>query len=164
VEPQATKIRGYAVALAALAALAALSASACAGERSEPAKPAVVLHAAPGAVRVTVEVVATPAARSLGLMHRKELAADAGMLFVFDETAPHTFWMRNTPLSLDMIFIGEDRRIVGIVERAAPYTTTPRGVDAPSRYVLEVNGGFSERHGVRPGDPVTFERVREIRR
>ena len=139
--------------LLACAALAALSGSACAKE------PRVVLHTARGDVPVTVEVADTPERRNLGLMFRKDLPAEAGMLFVFDGSAPHTFWMKNTPLPLDMIFIGEDRRIVGIVKDTVPYTTTSRGVGKPSRYVLEVNAGFSARHGVQDGDRVTFDEI-----
>jgi len=139
----------------ALALLASLGSSACA---SEP-KPRVVLHGERGEVTIKVEVAATPEKRALGLMYRRDLAADAGMLFVFDESAPLSFWMKNTPLALDMIFIGEDLRIVGIVKNAEPFTTTPRRVDTPSRYVLEVNAGLSERHGIRPGDRVSFDGV-----
>jgi hypothetical protein len=142
---------------AALTLLAAAIGSACANE------PRVILHSARGDVPVAVEVAATPESRSLGLMYRKELGAEAGMLFVFDETAPLTFWMKNTPLPLDMIFIGEDRRIVGIVKDAVPFTTAPRSVGKPSRYVLEVNAGFSARHGIESGSAVSFEGIPGVR-
>jgi uncharacterized membrane protein (UPF0127 family) len=129
------------------------AASACANE------PRVVLHTAGGDVPVTVEVVSTPAQQAVGLMYRKEMGAMAGMLFVFDETEEHSFWMKNTILPLDMIFLGDDRKIVGIVKDAVPFTTTSRTVGKPSRYVLEVNAGFSDKHGVKPGDQATFENV-----
>jgi uncharacterized membrane protein (UPF0127 family) len=129
------------------------AASACATE------PRVVLHTSAGDVPVTVEVVSTPAQQAVGLMYRKELGATAGMLFVFDATTEHSFWMKNTILPLDMIFLGDDRKIVGIVKDAVPFTTTSRSVGKPSRYVLEVNAGFSEKHGVKPGDQATFENV-----
>ncbi len=131
----------------------ALGVAACAAE------PRVVVHTAGGDVVVTVEVAATPERQSLGLMYRKELPEGAGMLFVFPEASEHTFWMKNTVLPLDMIFIGDDQRIVGIVRDAVPFTTSPRTVGVPSRYVLEVNAGFSDRHGLQRGDRVTFERV-----
>ena len=130
-----------------------LTVSACANE------PRVVLHTGGGDVPVTVEVVATPAQQSLGLMYRKELGATAGMLFVFPTAVEHPFWMKNTVLPLDMIFLGDDRKIVGIVKDAVPFTTTSRTVGVPSRYVLEVNAGFSEKHGVKTGDQATFENV-----
>jgi len=119
----------------------------------------VILHTRGGDVPVTVEVADTPDRRSLGLMYRKELAAEVGMLFVFDAPEHLTFWMKNTVLPLDMIFIGEDRHVLGIVKNTVPFTTTPRGVDGESRYVLEVNAGFSDRHGVAGGDSVSFEGV-----
>lgn len=138
----------------ALLLLVSTGTSACA-----TSGPRVVVHTTAGDVQVQVEIAATPERRGLGLMYRRDLAQDAGMLFVFEKTGPLTFWMKNTPLPLDMIFIGEDRRIVGIVKDAVPFTTTPRAVDAPSRYVLEVNAGFSARHGLTPGDQVSFEAV-----
>ncbi len=139
--------------LATLALLFGLTVSACASE------PRVVLHAASGDVTVTVEVAATPTQQSVGLMYRKELGASAGMLFVFNETVEHPFWMKNTVLPLDMIFIGDDRKIVGIVADAVPFTTTARTCGLPSRYVLEVNAGFSAKHGLKAGDQITFEHV-----
>ncbi len=139
--------------LPAIALTLALSVAACANE------PRVVLHTAGGDVPVTVEVAATPTQQSLGLMYRKDLGANAGMLFVFDATVEHPFWMKNTVLPLDMIFLGDDRKIVGIVKDAVPFTTTSRTVGVPSRYVLEVNAGFSDAHGVKAGDHATFENV-----
>lgn len=101
-----------------------------------------------------VELANTPDTRTRGLMYRKHLDADAGMLFVFPQPAVQQFWMKNTPLPLDMIFIGADYKVVGIVENAKPFTTTGRGVGKQSQYVLEVNGGFAARHGIREGDRV----------
>jgi len=117
--------------------------------------PVVVVHTAAGAaVRVPVELALTRVQQSRGLMYRKDLPEDAGMLFVFPETEVRTFWMKNTVLPLDMIFIGEDLRIVGIVEDAVPFTETSRSVGKPSRYVLEVHAGFCKRHGIAAGDRV----------
>lgn len=121
--------------------------------------PTVVIHAQGGPVRVQVEIVDTPDARAHGLMYRRDLAADAGMLFIFPTESPQSFWMKNTPLPLDMLFIGADRRIVGIVPDARPFTTNPVGVERPSQYVLEVNAGFCARHGVAGGDTVDFVQV-----
>lgn len=112
-------------------------------------------------VTVPVEVVATPESRALGLMYRRELGPDAGMLFVFPSTDVQSFWMKNTLLPLDMVFIDERRTIVGIVADARPLTTTPRSVGKPSRYVLEVNAGFCARQGIRAGQSVEFENVPE---
>lgn len=119
----------------------------------------VVVVTSTGEHRVAVEVARTDEERAMGLMHRRSLAEDAGMLFIFTESDDHSFWMRNTLIPLDMIFIGEDGRVVGIVERAEPLTLTQRSVGKPSRYVLEVNGGWSAARGVRVGDVVRFEGV-----
>jgi uncharacterized membrane protein (UPF0127 family) len=90
-------------------------------------------------------------------MFREKLADDEGMLFVFPASAVQSFWMKNTLIPLDMIFIGEDLTVVGVVERAEPHSLTPRYVPTPSRYVLEVNGGWSAARGVAAGDRVRFE-------
>lgn len=121
--------------------------------------PRVVVETRGGRFPVAVEVVRTDEARARGLMFRSALAADAGMLFVFEESGEHAFWMKNTLIPLDMIFIDDDGRIVGIVERAEPHSTRSRSVGAPSRYVLEVNGGWTRARGVAAGDRVRFENV-----
>jgi uncharacterized membrane protein (UPF0127 family) len=140
-------------ALAALMLVLELTVAACASE------PRVILHSGGGEVPVTVEVAATRAQQQIGLMYRKAMAPSAGMLFVFDTVVEHPFWMKNTVLALDMIFLGDDRKVVGIVKDAVPFTTTSRTVGVPSRYVLEVNAGFSEKHGVKTGDQAVFESV-----
>jgi len=142
---------------AAMTAMLLMSCSAPAGTPRTAAEPAVVVHGADGrTVRVRVEVVRTPADLARGLMHREKLDADAGMLFLFDRTQVLSFWMKNTLIPLDMIFIGEDRRVVGVVHNAEPLTTVQRSVGAPSRYVLEVNAGFAAQRGVGPGSLVEF--------
>jgi uncharacterized membrane protein (UPF0127 family) len=106
-----------------------------------------------------VELALTPADQNRGLMFRQSLATDQGMLFVFDRQAVHTFWMKNTLIPLDMLFIDKDRRIVGIVENAEPQTETGRSVGKPSQYVLEIGGGLSGKLGVREGQLVDFQGV-----
>ena len=110
-------------------------------------------------VAFNVEVALHARGAARGLMFRKQLAPDAGMLFVFEFARQQTFWMKNTLIPLDMIFIGADRRIVGIVENAEPQTTTERRVDAQSQYVLEIGGGLSARLGIRAGQTVEFQGV-----
>jgi uncharacterized membrane protein (UPF0127 family) len=106
-----------------------------------------------------VELALTPQEQERGLMYRKSLDADAGMLFVSQTERPHVFWMKNTLIPLDMIFIGANRRIVGIVQNAEPQTLTGRQVDGPSQYVLEIGGGLSASLGIRPGQLVEFAGV-----
>lgn len=124
----------------------------------------VILEDASGGLhRVDVEVAATPESRARGLMWRKELPAGQGMLFIFPEEEIQSFWMRNTLIPLDMLFINSAGRIVGIVERAEPRTRTPRSVGRPGRYVLEVPGGWSRTEGLARGGAVRFEGLEGIR-
>jgi len=100
------------------------------------------------------EVADTTAERSRGLMFREELAPDAAMLFLFEPPRRVSFWMKNTYISLDMLFIDARGRIVHIAERTEPETLDPHGPDQPVRAVLEINGGLADRLGIRPGDEV----------
>lgn len=108
---------------------------------------------------VLVEVVKTPDAIRQGLMYRRSMPKNQGMLFLMERREVQSFWMRNTLIPLDMIFIESSMRVLGIVENAEPRTETSRSVPGESQYVLEVNGGFSERHGLGPGTVVRFEGV-----
>jgi len=121
--------------------------------------PVAVIHGARGAVDVTLEVVRTPEALSRGLMYRNSLPDDHGMLFVFPTADDHHFWMKNTLIPLDMLFIGDDGRIVGVHADATPLSTAPISVGAPSRWVLEVPGGYAARRGIATGDRVELEGV-----
>ena len=103
-----------------------------------------------------VEVADTPAKRELGLQYRRDLALDRGMIFLFPGESEHSFWMKNTPIPLDMIFIGRDRKIVGILEQAVPFSTDSRSVAGASQFVLEINGGLAKRYGIKAGDSVRF--------
>ena len=106
-----------------------------------------------------VEIADTPAKRERGLQYRQELADDRGMIFLFPSESPQAFWMKNTPIALDMIFINRERTIVGIVEETLPFSLQSRSVAAPSQYVLEIKGGLSKRHGFTAGDRVRFEGI-----
>jgi uncharacterized protein len=92
-------------------------------------------------------------------MHRPTVPDGTGMFFVMGSKAVHRFWMKDTLVPLDMIFIDAEWRVVGIVENAVPHDETLRGVDAVSRYVLEVPGGWSERRGVAVGQRVEVVRL-----
>src|SRR5579859_923640 len=119
----------------------------------------VALTAPDGSTRalVKVEIVDTPSTREFGLMYRKHLDEDAGMIFVFPAPDHLSFWMKNTVIPLDMIFADAHGRVVGTVENAEPFSERPLSVEGNSLYVLEVNGGFSRRHHVRAGDQMKFE-------
>ena len=123
---------------------------------SQPAAgPAVVLNGA----RVQVSLARTEAERERGLMYVNYLPVDDGMLFIFDDEQLLTFWMKNTLIPLDMIFIHTDLTVAGVVANAKPLSLDTRGVNEPSRYVLEVNGGWAAAHGVTSGTKVRFENI-----
>lgn len=120
--------------------------------------PCVTIVGADGSPRATVavEVANTGAQRELGLMYREQLGENAGMIFVFPDAARRNFWMHNTPIPLDMIFADASGRVIGIVANAEPFSDKPVGVKGDSQYVLEVNGGFAAKNGIKPGDRFDF--------
>ncbi|WP_445678615.1 DUF192 domain-containing protein [Radicibacter daui] len=126
--------------------------------RAEAAKSAELIIAMKSGrqAKITAEVVDTPASREQGLMFRDHLALDGGMLFVFDRQAEVQFWMRNTLIPLDMLFIDSAGVIRHIHERAIPHDETPISSQVPVRYVLEVNGGVTAMLGVHEGDHVAI--------
>jgi uncharacterized protein len=107
-----------------------------------------------GPHRFTVEVAQTPAQMEQGLMFRRTLADDAGMLFDFKQPTMATMWMRNTLIPLDMLFVDAQGRVVNIHERAVPESDNVIAAAAPVRYVIELNGGTAARLGLAPGDKV----------
>ncbi len=101
-----------------------------------------------------VEVARTPRQRETGLMYRRAMAADHGMLFDFGRAEAVAMWMKNTYLPLDMLFIDETGRIVKIARRTVPFSRTIIYSGAPVLAVLEINGGISDRLGISEGDMV----------
>lgn len=98
-----------------------------------------------------LEVCATDAQRSLGLMYRRWLAPTAGMIFLFPDERENTFWMKNTYIPLDMVFVDKTMKVVGILEHVPPLNEAPRTVGRLSMYVLEFAAGTMKEHGVAPG-------------
>jgi uncharacterized membrane protein (UPF0127 family) len=151
-------------AAARLACAAALAAAACPSPSGGPPAPAlpdppqVVLEIGGKSHSVTVEVADDEQKREMGLMFRRKLDPDRGMLFVFPEEDEHVFWMKNTLVPLDMIFIDGRGRVAGVVSRATPLSLEPRSAGR-SRYVLEVAGGWAEERGVKAGDRVLFRNL-----
>jgi uncharacterized membrane protein (UPF0127 family) len=109
-------------------------------------------------LQVRVEIADTPELRARGLMFREELPEGTGMLFVFPAETSGSFWMKNTPIPLDLIFI-KDEEIVDLIENAVPYDETLLTPDAPYTLVLEVPGGYAARHEVRVGDRVEWRKA-----
>jgi hypothetical protein len=133
-------------------------------EESGALSVAVVTFSTPkGLVRVNAEVAETPLEKQRGLMFRRVLAEDAGMLFVFEQDQPLTFWMMNTSIALDGVFISSQLRVVFVEENLTPcpppncddpqYFSSP----TPAQYVLEVNAGFAKKHTVTIGTQVAIE-------
>jgi hypothetical protein len=121
----------------------------------------VALTPADGGPRTTVrvELARTPAEHEHGLMYRRDLPEGTGMLFLFDRPDIRRFWMKNTYVSLDMLFLDERRRVVGIEANTTPLDETPRGPDAPAQYVLEVPAGYCQRHRIHIGAQADFLHV-----
>ncbi len=111
---------------------------------------------------VTMQVELADTARKVerGLAGRQQLAADTGMLFFMGRAKDWAFWMQETSISLDIIFITPDLRVAGIVHGAAPGTSIKHRIGAMSLYVLEVNAGWAAGHGITKGATVQFENVR----
>jgi uncharacterized membrane protein (UPF0127 family) len=109
-------------------------------------------------IDLVIETADTPQTRTVGLMFRKFMPKDNGMLFLFDEEEERAFWMRNTLIPLDMIFIKKDGVIRHIHANAIPHDDTPVPSDGPASAVLEINGGRAAELGLKPGDVVHHAR------
>ena len=131
-----------------------------ADDLAEPPKLPVIALRFPdaNALLPAVELTRTTAERARGLMFRTNMAEEHGMLFRMGARRVHNFWMENTCIPLDMIFIDDDGLIVGIYENAPTLTQDERGVGCPSSWVLEVNAGWSRRHAVVAGQRVEIPR------
>ena len=112
-----------------------------------------------GDATVDVEVVSTEAKVERGLMYREHLPPDQGMLFLMNREYDWAFWMRNTLLPLDIIFIKKDMTVAGVAANAKPKDESLLRVGVPSLFVLEVNAGWAAAHGVKAGTKVTFANV-----
>ncbi len=111
--------------------------------------------------RLRLELADDPEERRVGLMNRTSLPSDTGMIFVYSREEPRSFWMKNTRIPLDMIFVDGDRQVIN-VEHAEPEPGTPDYAleryrsDGPAKYVIETNQGFADRHGIGNGTEVVF--------
>jgi uncharacterized membrane protein (UPF0127 family) len=112
------------------------------------------IETAAGKHRFTVELALNDRQQAQGLMYRRRLARDAGMLFVYRAEQPVSMWMKNTLIPLDMVFIAADGRIKRIAQRTVPMSLETISSEAPVRAVLELNAGTAARLGIEPGDRV----------
>lgn len=102
---------------------------------------------------VSLETAHTKALRSFGLMYRKELAKNSGMLFIYPVELPRTFWMKNTFIALDMIFLDKNLKVQGILEHVPPRSLEPKTIPGiKSQYIIEFAGGVSKTLGIQTGD------------
>lgn len=160
----ARRVPGYALLLlvaaagaigwALTAATQAPEADACPAEEE-----CVTIHTSADDHLFTVEWAITAPERSCGLMFREEMADNHGMVFDFQVERAVSFWMSNTLISLDMIFIKDDGEILNIAEFTTPLSLEGVPSDGPVRYVLEVVGGTADRIGLAPGDMIDLERA-----
>ncbi|TPI33651.1 DUF192 domain-containing protein [Mesorhizobium sp. B3-1-6] len=111
----------------------------------------LVVSTGSGERSFSIEIADTSAEREAGLMFRRTMADDHGMLFVFERTDEVDFWMKNTPMALDLIFIGEDGRIKAI-KRGEPESEAIISPGQPVRFVLELKAGTAARDGIKEGD------------
>jgi uncharacterized membrane protein (UPF0127 family) len=117
-------------------------------------KSELIVDTAAGKQHFTIEEAKTGQQMMQGLMYRRSMAADAGMLFEYDHPQPVSFWMKNTLIPLDMLFIGADGTVLDIHERAVPLSLDAISTDKPILGVLELNGGTVSRLGIKRGDRV----------
>ncbi len=106
-----------------------------------------------------IEIAESDYETQTGLMYRKEMANYRGMLFIFPDVRMHAFYMKNTEIPLDLIFIGNDLKIASFQENAKPYSEVPLSSQVPIQYVLEINAGLAEKFKLEIGDQIVFTRV-----
>jgi uncharacterized protein len=95
----------------------------------------------------------------LGLMFRRSMRENQGMLFIFDSEAPRSFWMKDTYFSLDMIFVDSNKEIVSIARETSPLSEQNYRSEKPAQYVVEVNAGFAKKHGIVPGYKIDWQQT-----
>ena len=107
--------------------------------------------------KVWIEVADTPYKRQTGLMYRKQMDLNQGMLFVFDEERPQSFYMKNTYIPLDIIYIGKNHTVVSIQKDAKPLDEKSLPSEGPAQYVLEINSGLSDQWELKKGDTINWQ-------
>lgn len=109
--------------------------------------------------KIDIELAANNQDRALGLMNRTYMKENQGMLFLFDVEEPQSFWMKNTYISLDMLFINSHNEIIKIHKNTAVLTEDPYSSDAPAQFVLEVVGGYTDKYQIKEGDRIQFRKL-----
>ena len=118
----------------------------------------LLVETAAGERRFTIEIADEDHERTAGLMFRTRMDDDHGMLFVFERTRRLAFWMKNTPMPLDLIFVGEDGHVVAVMQ-GEPFSTASISPAAPARFVLELKAGTAQMTGIADGDRMRHPRI-----
>jgi len=157
----------------ALLVVFALATAGCRDDAPAPAPPAEPTGSIPfrldGSLRflrsdgtpitgIAIEIADSDSARTRGLMGRDSIPPQVGMLFIMPREEIQTFWMANTPRSLDIVFVGSDSRIVSIGKYARPFSTDGVTSTGPAKYIVETAAGFADAHGLIPGDLISWAR------
>jgi uncharacterized membrane protein (UPF0127 family) len=108
---------------------------------------------------IDIEIAETDDERKRGLMRRRSLGYERGMLFIFDTVDESSMWMKNTPLPLDIVFVDRDSSVINIVERTKPFSLDPIEPAAPKKFVVEVRAGFADRHDLTDSTRVQWTRT-----
>lgn len=119
--------------------------------------PSVTIQKTSGPVSFFVELAKTPEERERGLMFRKKLPKDHGMLFLYDQDVEHPFWMKNTSISLDILFIDKENKIVFIAQNTEPFSEALITPMQAYRFALEINSGLAESFHIKAGDRISFD-------
>ncbi len=106
--------------------------------------------------KIEIEIAETPEKQAQGLMYRNKMREDRGMLFIFDRDDYRSFWMKNTVIPLDMIFVNSEFKIVTIRKNTTPFDVSSYTSTKPAKYVVEVNAGFCDKYGIKTGDKISF--------
>ncbi len=147
--------------LFAVFAVADLSADQANEQR--PASPLVVIST-DATHHFMVEIASTPQDRAVGLMYRDRLADDRGMLFTYKSAERRSFWMKNTLIPLDIIFIDTNAKVINIIAMATPGSLAPLPSTSPAIAVLEIRGGLAAEIGIEPGDEIQHDFFSKLRR
>lgn len=108
--------------------------------------------------QIEIEIAENDEERTQGLMYRKSMDDSKGMLFIFPNEEPQSFWMKNTILPLDIIYVNSKREIVKIYKNTTPFSETSLPSGKPATYVVEVAGGYTDRYGINEGDLIRYSR------
>jgi uncharacterized membrane protein (UPF0127 family) len=132
---------------------------ACQSKELPPNRPLAVFVMKQDNITVELEIADDDVERQRGLMFRHDLAGNAGMLFIFPNEDKHAFWMKDTYIPLDIIFITADLQVADVIANAEPLSLDIRSIDVPTRYAIEVNGGFAQRYNIVPQTQVRLVNV-----